>query len=58
MKAKPDEYSDKEAARRAEEAIRRSFAMPPKPQRKLVGKTPGARGIAQRRRRAKTAPKA
>jgi hypothetical protein len=32
-------YSDEEAQRRAEDAIRRSFAMPYKPQKELVGKS-------------------
>jgi hypothetical protein len=33
-----DQYSDEEAARRACEAIRRSFEMPHKPQKEMVGK--------------------
>ena len=37
-----DEYSDEEAERRAREAIRRSFEMPHKPQKEMVGKV-GAR---------------
>ena len=33
-----DEYSDEEAERRAREAIRRSFEMPHKPHKEMVGK--------------------
>jgi hypothetical protein len=33
-----DTYSDEEAERRAREAIRRSFEMPYKPQKEMVGK--------------------
>jgi hypothetical protein len=33
-----DQYSPEETARRAREAIRRSFEMPYKPQKDLVGK--------------------
>jgi hypothetical protein len=40
MKARDDDdqYSPEETARRAREAIRRSFEMPYKPQKDLVGK--------------------
>jgi hypothetical protein len=51
----PEQYSDKQTARRADDAIRRSFAMPYKPQSELVGKTPRARATA--RRKAKSSPK-
>ncbi len=45
-----DQYSDEEAERRAREAIRRSFEMPHKPQKEMVGKV-GApnRGRPKRR---------
>jgi hypothetical protein len=33
-----EQYSDEEAERRAREAIRRSFEMPHKPQKEMVGK--------------------
>ena len=33
-----DQYSDEETERRAREAIRRSFEMPYKPQKEMVGK--------------------
>jgi hypothetical protein len=52
-----DQYSDEEADRRFKEAIRRAVTTPHKPQQELAGKTPGARGEAQRRRRAKSRPK-
>jgi len=35
---KDEQYSDEEGQRRAEDAIRRSFTMPYKPQKALVGK--------------------
>jgi hypothetical protein len=39
MKPTPDdEYSDEEAERRAREAIRRSFEIPYRPQKDMVGK--------------------
>jgi hypothetical protein len=44
-----EEYSDQETARRAEEAIRRSFAMPHVPHKALVGTTPRARAAAKRK---------
>lgn len=50
-----DQYSPEEAERRARDAIRRSFEMPYKPQKEMVGKV-GQR--AQRKRAAsKTAKK-
>jgi hypothetical protein len=49
------DFSDEEAAKRAEEAIRRSFAMQHKPRKVIAGNTPQAR--AQRERRAKGSPK-
>jgi len=47
-----DQYSDEEAERRAREAIRRSFEMPHKSQKEMVGKV-GApnRGRPKRRSR-------
>jgi hypothetical protein len=51
-----DEYSDEEAARRTEELIRRSFAMPHKPLKQLVGTTPRAKAVA-RRKAAKDSPR-
>ena len=41
-KADDDQYSDDEAERRSREAIRRSFELPYKPHKELVGKTPRA----------------
>ena len=38
-KTDPDTYSDEETERRAREAIQRSFEMPYKPQKEMVGKT-------------------
>jgi len=55
MKRAREEYTDEEAAKRAEEAIRRSFAMPHKPRKVVIGTTPRAR--AQQKRRAKGSPK-
>ena len=37
-----DQYSDEETDRRAREAIRRSFEIPHKPQKEMIGKV-GAR---------------
>ena len=37
-KINPDTFSDAETERRAAEAIRRSFQMPHKPQKEMVGK--------------------
>lgn len=55
--AKDDElYSDEEAAQRALEAVRRSFALPYKPQKALVGTTPRAKAMA-RRKAAKGSPR-
>jgi hypothetical protein len=50
-----NEYSPQETERRAHEAIRRSFEIPYKPQKELVGKTPRAR--ARKRKAAKGPPK-
>jgi hypothetical protein len=50
-----EEYTPEEAARRAREAIARSFTLPYKPQKEFVGKTPRAR--AQSRKRTKDPPK-
>jgi hypothetical protein len=50
-----DEYSPEETERRAKAAIRRSFEMPYKPQKELVGKTPRAR--ARKPKSAKSSPK-
>jgi hypothetical protein len=38
-----DPYTDEETERRAREEIRRSFELPYKPHKELVGKTPRAR---------------
>ena len=54
-KPTPETYSDEEAERRANKAIRRSFEMPYKPHKELVGKTPRAR--ARKRASSKTAKK-
>jgi len=51
-----DQYTAEEAERRAREAIRRSFQMPYKRQKELVGKTERARGRA--RKPSKNPPKA
>lgn len=51
-----EEYSEEEAERRTRDAIRRSFEMPHKPQKELVGKTERAR--RKPRRQSKTPPKA
>jgi hypothetical protein len=45
----PEELDDAATERRAREAIRRSFTMPYKPQKELVGKTPRARAAAKRK---------
>jgi len=50
-----DEYRPEEIAKRAEEIIRRSFAMPHTPRKAVKPATP--RGHAQRRRRLKDAPR-
>ena len=55
-KATREEYSAEETARRAREAIERSFAMPYKPHKEMVGKTPRARALA-RQRTAKGSPR-
>lgn len=51
-----EDYTAEEAAKRAEEIIRRSFAMPHVPRKAVQPKT--TRGTAQRRRRAKAGSKA
>jgi hypothetical protein len=51
-----EEYSDDEAAQRALEAARRSFTLPYKPMKALVGTTPRARAMAKRKA-AKARPK-
>jgi hypothetical protein len=43
MDADKDQYSEEEAERRARDAIRRSFELPYKPHKDLVGKTPRAK---------------
>jgi hypothetical protein len=48
-----EQYTEEEAERRAKEAIARSFTMPYKPQKELVGKTPRAR----KRKTTKAPPK-
>jgi hypothetical protein len=55
VKAKSGQYSDEEAAKRAEEAIRRSFSTPHKPRKAIAPAT--TRGEAQRKRRATSSPK-
>jgi hypothetical protein len=49
VRSKDDGYSDKDAERRAREAIERSFAMPYKPQKELVGNTLRARARKQKK---------
>jgi hypothetical protein len=41
MKRQPDDgqYSDEEAMRRMNEALRRALTTPPKPQKEMVGRT-------------------
>jgi hypothetical protein len=51
-----DKFAPEETERRAREAIRRSFKMPYKPHKDLVGKTPRARAI-RKRKAAKGPPK-
>ena len=51
-----DQYSDEETERRATEALRRSLASPPKPQKEMVGKV--GRPKAKRKRPVKSVPKA
>jgi len=50
-----DEYSPEETERRARDAIRRSFEMPYKPHKELVGKV--GRTIQRKRAPSKTAKK-
>ena len=56
VKKRSDDYSDDEAAKRAEEAIRRSFTLPHKPRKSVVGTTPRAKSMA-RAKAAKEKPK-
>jgi hypothetical protein len=49
------EYGDEEAERRTREAIRRSFDLPRKQHKELVGTTPRAKAAAKRK--AKGSPK-
>jgi hypothetical protein len=51
-----DQHTPEETERRARAAIRRSFEMPYKPHKELVGKTP--RANARKAKSAKTPPKA
>jgi len=51
-----DEFTPEETARRAEELIRRSFAIPHKPRKLFEGTTPRAKALA-RRKRAKGSPR-
>jgi hypothetical protein len=53
--ADDDQYSDEEAERRAREAIRRSFEIPHKPQKEMVGKV--GRAQSKRGTKPKSAPK-
>jgi len=50
-----EDLSDEEIERRARDAIRRSFEMPYRPHKELVGTTPRARATAKRK--AKGSPK-
>jgi hypothetical protein len=56
MKEQDSAYPDEEAERRAREAIRRSFEMPYKPQKEMVGKV--GRPARQKRTPSKTPKKA
>jgi len=49
MTKESDEYSPEEAERRMREGIRRSFGMPHKPYKTLVGTTPRAKAMARRK---------
>lgn len=44
-----EKYSDEEADRRAFAAIQRSFTLPYKPMKALVGTTPRAKAMAKRK---------
>lgn len=55
MGDKDEKYSEEEADRRFKEAIRHALTTPHKPKASI--ETPGSRGDAQRRRRAKARPK-
>jgi hypothetical protein len=48
-----DEYSDEEAQRRADNALRHALTTPYKPQRELVGKTQRAKAMKRKRKKAK-----
>jgi hypothetical protein len=52
-----DQYSDEEASRRMLDAVRRSFTLPYKPRKALVGTTPRAKAMA-RQKAAKASRKA
>jgi hypothetical protein len=54
-KTDDEQYSDEETERRAREAIRRSFEMPHRPQKEMVGKV--GRAKAPRGTKPKSAPK-
>lgn len=47
---KDDEYSPKETERRARDLISRSFAMPYKPHKELVGTTERAKKMAEKKK--------
>jgi hypothetical protein len=49
MKKSDDQYTDEEAAQRAFAAIQRSFTLPYKPMKALVGTTPRAKAMAKRK---------
>jgi hypothetical protein len=49
------EYTPEETAKRAEEIIRRAFAMPHTPRKAITPQT--TRGQAQRKRRSKASPR-
>jgi hypothetical protein len=55
-KSGDEEFGLEETERRAREAIRRSFEMPYKPQKEMVGKTPRAR--TRKARQPKNSPEA
>ena len=50
MVKEADQFTDEEAARRAENALRHALTTPYKPQRELVGKTPRARAMARKKK--------
>ena len=49
MKKADSEFTPEETAKRAEEAIRRSFAKPHTPHKSLIGTTPRAKAMARRK---------